>query len=103
MGTPQSKNAILILEKSFMETLFFQVALLYMKVFQTDLRKNLMQCAQCRTLLKLLQVLIDITQSGQVDLHSHPLLLSNLNGLQKKSLKRMVPRLSIENAYERCQ
>merc|ERR1712167_410894 len=96
----QSKNVILILEKTFMETLFFQVVLLYMKDFQTDLRKKSIKCAHNRTWLRLLLVLTDTTQSGWVDLLFHPSLHSNHNGSLKKNSKKMVLKSSIENAYE---
>merc|ERR1712139_598269 len=59
-----------------------------------------MQCAQLLTLLRLLLVLTDTTQSGWVDLLYHLLLLSNLNGSLKKNSRKMVPKLFIENAYE---
>ena len=98
----QSKNAILILEKTYMETQFYQVVLLYMKDSQIDLRKKLIKCAHNKTWLKLLLVLTDIIPSGPVDLLFHLLLHSSLNGSLRKNSRKMELKSSIENAYEQA-
>jgi hypothetical protein len=51
-------------------------------------------------LRKLLLKKIVTTLYGLVVLHLHLFLLSNHNGLLSKNMKKMVPKSSIENAYE---
>jgi len=94
------KNVILILEKISTVTSFFLEVPLFTRVFQIDLRKNSMPCAHNKTWLRLLLVQIDTTLSGLVVPLFLLSLLSRLNGLPRMSLKRMVLKSFIENAYD---
>merc|ERR1711865_118308 len=86
-------TVIWMLEKISIKTSFFLAELPFMKVSQIELRKNSIHFAQNPELLKSLPLPIDTTQYGPVVPLFHLSPPSKLNGLPKRSTKKMVPRL----------
>merc|ERR1711967_20157 len=95
-----AKNVILISEKISTQMLSYLEELLFMLVYQTDLKKDSMPCAHNKTWLKLSHLPIDITLSGLVVPPCHPYQPLKLNGSPKRSTRRTVPKSSTENACD---
>ena len=95
------KSLSLIFVEIFIVTSSFPVVLLFMRVYQTGLRWNLMLFVHKAIWLKLLLRRIVTYLYGVVVLSSHLFLCSNHNGLPNKNMKKTVLKSSIESAFEK--